>query len=97
MHIGVEVTGGIGGLRVEGSVDTETLPEAAREAVTRALAEERLVAASARRGDPVPDERQFRVSVAGRAYELAESLLDPDQVDALDALVSAIVRARRAC
>jgi hypothetical protein len=95
VHIHIEVSGGIGGLRLRGTLDSEDLPPDVRDLVATALTPDRVEASAARAGEPVPDERQWRVSIGTDTFELVESRSDPDQVEALDALTTTLIRQRR--
>ncbi|HEY8525871.1 MAG TPA: protealysin inhibitor emfourin [Acidimicrobiales bacterium] len=97
MRVPLEVSGGIAGLRLSGEVDTDALPPDERARVEAALDPGRLAqaAATTREGPPAPDERAWRVTLGGETFEVAESRLEPDQLGALDALTTALVRQAR--
>lgn len=97
MRIEVHVAGGVAGVRMGGSEDTETLELGLAEQVESCLAPERLnehpqtdVA-----GQVQADLRQFTVVSGGRRFELNEADLDDEQVEVLDALLAEIAARRR--
>lgn len=95
MKVEVQASGGVTGARLGGVLDTATLDGDLAQRVEAALTPPRLDAASSRTATPMPDQRQWTVSVEGRQYDVSEAQLDDDQVSALDAMVTELARRRR--
>jgi hypothetical protein len=107
MKLHVRSAGGIGGLRIEGALDTAELPAAL---AAQALS---LVALAERRGPPPPSDPAtrmadaleyeltwFREDEAGREVArscgFSQATAPPEALDALDALMREVVRRKAA-
>ena len=104
MKVRLSCSGGIGNLRIDGVLDTSELSEEVSEKVESALAHDNLTAVDGVKGGPfMMDAQQYELTVMAedaegehRRYELDDSALSDDLLDALDELRAEIVRRKAA-
>lgn len=103
MKLRLEITGGLGGFRLEGQLDTGELdPELARE-VEEVLTAERLEAAAPQAPGGMADAQQYVLTLLpddehgeARRYVVDDACPVPEVLDVLDQLRFEIVRAKAA-
>lgn len=101
MRVSVQRSGGIGGLRVGGAIDTAELPDDLRTRVNEVMKAARLEAAAAQTAAELShagaaDMFQYEVNTPEGNWSIHDGNPDVEVVEVLDNIVAQIVSRRRA-
>lgn len=99
MKVHLRSAGGIGGIRMEGEVDTADLPPDLARRAESVLRRDRLAGAE-RSGRPTPDAVSYDVRLTddrgSAAFTVEEPCTDPEVVEVLNDMLTEVVRRKAA-
>lgn len=100
MKLYLRSAGGVGGMRIEGELDTAELPPGLARRAETVLCRERLAGAGRATGEPVPDAASYDVRLTDEqgsaAFTVEEPSTDPEVLDVIGDVLHEVVRRKAA-